>query len=89
MSTDPIRFEFTFDEASYLRYERVASAVGAKAAKKDDIAARGGSTLVRLKLIDEPDFAHVGRMDFIDNVIEKLVPAPFAAARYFPTMQEF
>ncbi len=71
MSTDPIRFEFTFDEASYLRYERVASAVGAKAAKKDDIAARGGSTLVRLKLIDEPDFAHVGRMDFIDNVIEK------------------
>ena len=71
VSTDPMRFEFTFDEASYLRYERVASAVGAKAAKKDDIAARGGSTLVRLKLIDEPDFAHVGRMDFIDNVIEK------------------
>ena len=71
VSTDPIRFEFTFDEASYLRYERVASAVGAKAAKKDDIAARGGSTLVRLKLIDEPDFAHDGRMDFVDNVIEQ------------------
>ena len=71
VSVDPIRFEFTFDEASYLRYERVAAQVGAKAAKKDDIAARGGSTLVRLKLIDEPDFNHVGRMDFIDNVIER------------------
>ena len=43
VSIDPIRFEFTFDEASYLRYERVAAVVGAKAAK-DDIAARGGST---------------------------------------------
>ncbi len=71
VSIDPIRFEFTFDEASYLRYERVAAQVGAQAAKKDDIAARGGSTSVRLKLIDEPDFTHVGRMDFIDNVIER------------------
>ena len=71
VSTDPMRFEFTFDEASYLRYERVAAQVGANAAKKDEIAARGGSTIVRLKLIDEPDFTHLGRMDFIDNVIEK------------------
>jgi RND family efflux transporter MFP subunit len=71
VSVDPIRFEFTFDEASYLRYERVASQVGAQAPKRDEIAARGGSTVVRLKLIDEPDFTHVGRMDFIDNVIDK------------------
>ncbi|MET0444865.1 MAG: efflux RND transporter periplasmic adaptor subunit, partial [Pseudorhodoplanes sp.] len=71
VSVDPIRFEFTFDEGSYLRYERVASQVGAQAVKKDDVAARGGSTIVRLKLIDEPDFTHVGRMDFIDNVIER------------------
>jgi RND family efflux transporter MFP subunit len=71
VSVDPIRFEFTFDEGSYLRYERVASQVGAQAPKRDEIAARGGSTVVRLKLIDEPDFTHVGRMDFIDNVIEK------------------
>ncbi len=26
VSIDPIRFEFTFDEASYLRYERLAQA---------------------------------------------------------------
>ena len=25
VSVDPIRFEFTFDEASYLRYERFAA----------------------------------------------------------------
>lgn len=71
VSVDPIRFEFTFDEASYIRYERVAAQVGPQAAKKDEVAARGGSTVVRLKLIDEADFIHVGRMDFIDNVIDK------------------
>jgi RND family efflux transporter MFP subunit len=70
VSTDPIRFEFTFDEASYLRYERLA-AHGDVNARRDDIAARGGSTLVRLKLIDEKDFIHVGRMDFVDNVIDR------------------
>jgi RND family efflux transporter MFP subunit len=70
VSTDPIRFEFTFDEASYLRYERLA-ANGNVNARRDDIAARGGSTVVRLKLIDEKDFIHVGRMDFVDNVIDR------------------
>ena len=70
VSTDPIRFEFTFDEASYLRYQR-AAATGGKKVRKDDIAARGGSTVVRLKLIDEQDFTHVGRMDFLDNVIDR------------------
>ena len=28
VSTDPIYFEFTFDEASYLRYERIGRAPG-------------------------------------------------------------
>jgi multidrug efflux system membrane fusion protein len=70
VSVDPMRFEFTFDEASYLRYERLAR-TGGKNASKDDIAARGGSTLVRLKLIDEKDFTHAGRMDFVDNVIDR------------------
>lgn len=66
VSTDPIWFEFTFDEASYLRYGRMAGE-----SSGNDIATRGGSTQVRLKLIDENDFVHVGRMDFIDNVIDK------------------
>jgi membrane fusion protein, multidrug efflux system len=68
VSTDPIWFEFTFDESSYLRYERMAANGNSNGS---DIATRGGSTQVRLKLIDENDFVHVGRMDFIDNVIDK------------------
>jgi RND family efflux transporter MFP subunit len=64
VSTDPIRFEFTFDEASYLRYER-ASSTGA------DIASRGAGVQVALKLIDENDYVHKGSMDFVDNVIER------------------
>ncbi|MGV3632924.1 MAG: efflux RND transporter periplasmic adaptor subunit [Pseudorhodoplanes sp.] len=70
VSTDPMRFEFTFDEASYLRYERLA-ANGNVNERRDDIAARGGSTVVRLKLIDEKDFSNAGRMDFVDNVIDR------------------
>jgi len=70
VSTDPIRFEFTFDEASYLRYERLA-AKGNVNTSRDDLAARGGSSVVRLRLIDEKDFVHVGRMDFVDNVIDR------------------
>jgi RND family efflux transporter MFP subunit len=64
VSTDPIRFEFTFDEASFLRYERLAK-------QGSDVASPAASTPVRLKLIDEPDFVHRGRMDFIDNVIDR------------------
>ena len=58
-STDPIRFEFTFDEASYLRYLRV----------NKDANGPAMNVPVQLKLIDEQDFVHEGRMDFIDNAI--------------------
>jgi RND family efflux transporter MFP subunit len=64
VSTDPIYFEFTFDEASYLRYERLAKT-------GSDVASRGAGVQVALKLIDETDFNHAGRMDFVDNVIDK------------------
>ncbi len=64
VSIDPIRFEFTFDEASYLRYERLAK--GGK-----DVTGREGSVVVALKLIDEQDFVHRGHLDFVDNVIER------------------
>jgi RND family efflux transporter MFP subunit len=64
VSIDPIRFEFTFDEASYLRYERLAGG-------RRDASSRGLSTEVMLKLIDETDFQHRGRMDFVDNVIDR------------------
>jgi RND family efflux transporter MFP subunit len=64
VSIDPIRFEFTFDEASFLRYERIAGA-------GPDEAARGKGVKVGLRLIDEPDFAHEGELDFVDNVIDR------------------
>jgi membrane fusion protein, multidrug efflux system len=64
VSTDPIRFEFTFDEASLLRYERLTK-------QSKDGEAWGAATPVMLKLIDEKDFAHRGRMDFVDNVIDR------------------
>jgi RND family efflux transporter MFP subunit len=63
VSVDPIRFEFTFDEASYLRYQRLAK--GGR-----ELASRDAGVAVALKLLDEPEFAHKGRMDFVNNVID-------------------
>jgi multidrug efflux system membrane fusion protein len=64
VSIDPIQFEFTFDEASYLRYERLAKG-------GQDVASRGAGVNVTLKLIDENEFDHQGTMDFIDNAIDR------------------
>jgi len=64
VSVDPMRFEFTFDEASYLRYERLAE--GGR-----EMTTREGSVIVGLKLLDESDFVNQGRMDFVDNVIDR------------------
>jgi multidrug efflux system membrane fusion protein len=75
VSTDPIRLEFTFDEASLLRYERLA-----KGGHKD-VTGRG-DTSVRAKLIDEPDFSHQGRMDFIDNVVDRATGTIRARAQF-------
>jgi RND family efflux transporter MFP subunit len=64
VSVDPIRFEFTFDEAAYLRYARFATS-------SQDVASAHGNVPVTLKLIDENDFQHIGKIDFIDNVIDR------------------
>jgi RND family efflux transporter MFP subunit len=64
VSVDPIRFEFTMDEASYLRYLTAASV------KQADSIDRGLSLSAQLKLIDEKDFLHEGRIDFVDNAID-------------------
>jgi RND family efflux transporter MFP subunit len=64
VSVDPIRFEFTFDEASYLRYQRFAGSNG-------QMSSGQGVVPVTIKLIDETDFVHSGKMDFIDNVIDR------------------
>jgi membrane fusion protein, multidrug efflux system len=64
VSLDPIRFEFTFDEASYLRYERFSSS-------GKEVTGRDGGVMVQLKLIDENDYTRRGYMDFVDNVIDR------------------
>jgi multidrug efflux system membrane fusion protein len=64
VSLDPIRLEFSFDEASYLRYERLSQT-------GREVTGRDGSVIVALKLIDEAEFVHRGYMDFVDNVIDK------------------
>jgi RND family efflux transporter MFP subunit len=63
-STDPMRFEFTLDETSYLRYLRLAK-------KGPDLANDGANVPVKLKLLDEKEFAHEGHMDFVDNAIDR------------------
>lgn len=60
-STDPIRFEFTIDEATYLRFLTLN---GEKAVADPNVE-------VRLKLINEDTFAHVGRIDFVDNAFNR------------------
>jgi RND family efflux transporter MFP subunit len=64
VSIDPIRFEFTMDEASYLRYERFSRS-------GKEVTGREGGVVVGLKLLDEKGFDHRGYMDFVDNVIDK------------------
>jgi len=64
VSTDPMRFEFTFDEASLLRYDRIARQTAEQ-------PSRGISLPVKLRLIDEKDFRHEGAMDFVDNAIDR------------------
>ena len=64
VSLDPIRFEFTMDEASYLRYERFSSS-------GKEVTGRDGGVVVGLKLLDEKTFEHRGYMDFVDNTIDR------------------
>jgi RND family efflux transporter MFP subunit len=64
-SIDPIRFEFTLDEASYLRYGHFS---GDSAGAAPD---RGLTLPVKLKLLDESTFAHEGKLDFVDNAIDR------------------
>lgn len=60
VSLDPIHFVFDASESDYLRYTRL-NASGGRASSRDV------SNPVRIKLADETEFSHEGKMDFVDN----------------------
>jgi RND family efflux transporter MFP subunit len=62
VSIDPIRFVFDGSEADFLRYLRLSQA-GARPSSRDV------PNPVSVRLADEPDYKHHGRMDFVDNVV--------------------
>ena len=62
VSIDPIHFVFDGSEADFLRYSRLAAAGGRP-------SSRDVQNPVSVRLADETEFKHEGRMDFVDNVI--------------------
>jgi RND family efflux transporter MFP subunit len=62
VSIDPIYFQFDGSEADFLRHSRLAAA-GLGPSTRD---VQGP---VAVKLADENDFTHTGRMDFVDNTV--------------------
>jgi len=60
VSLDPIHFLFDASESDYLRYARLASA-GQRASSRD------AANPVLIRLSDETDWTHAGKMDFVDN----------------------
>ncbi|WP_420002519.1 efflux RND transporter periplasmic adaptor subunit [Arenibacterium sp. LLYu02] len=62
VSVNPIHFTFDATEAQFLEYQR--------AAKGADMRSEAGLRAVAAQLIDEVEFTHKGRIDFIDNRID-------------------
>ena len=62
MSIDPIHFVFDGSETDFLRYLRLAAA-GERPSSRDV------QNPVSVRLADESDYKHQGRMDFVDNVV--------------------
>lgn len=60
VTMDPIHFLFEVSEADYLRYSRLA-----EEGKRE--SSRDTGNPVRIRLSDEADFKHTGRMNFVDN----------------------
>jgi len=62
VSIDPVYFVFDGSEADFLHYLRLAAA-GARPSSRD------APNPVAVRLSDEDDFKHEGRMDFVDNAV--------------------
>ena len=63
VSLDPIQFLFEVSESDYLRYTR-ANLSGTRRSSRD------ASNPVRIRLADETEWDHVGKMDFVDNQLD-------------------
>jgi membrane fusion protein, multidrug efflux system len=64
VSADPIHFYFDIDERTYLALGRMAASSGLPSAASGDVA-------VKLALADEREFNRVGKMDFVDNRVDR------------------
>jgi len=62
VTIDPIHFVFDGSEADFIRYVRLAAA-GVRQSSRD------APNPVAVRLADETEFKHQGRMDFVDNVV--------------------
>ena len=62
VSIDPIHFVFDGSEADFLRYIRLSKAGGRP-------SSRDVQNPVAVRLADETEFKHEGRMNFVDNVL--------------------
>jgi RND family efflux transporter MFP subunit len=62
VTLDPIHFVFDASEADFVRYLRLAKA-GTRPSSRDV------QNPVAVRLADEADYKHTGRMDFVDNVV--------------------
>jgi membrane fusion protein, multidrug efflux system len=62
VSIDPIHFVFDGSEADFLRYSRLAAA-GTRPSSRD------AQNPVAVRLADETDYRHQGRMNFVDNTL--------------------
>jgi RND family efflux transporter MFP subunit len=64
VSLNPIYFTFDMSEADFLAYQRAVLSGQLP-------STRERSTLVNVKLVDEDDWSRQGRMDFVDNVVDR------------------
>jgi RND family efflux transporter MFP subunit len=63
VSLDPIHFYFEASEQQFLKYSRL-NEQGARTGSRDT------ANPIYIRLQDEKEFTHIGRMDFVDNEID-------------------
>jgi multidrug efflux system membrane fusion protein len=73
VSLDPIHAYMTADERAFLRYVRLDR-------EGKQASARYSPVPVRMELLDESGFPHLGHMDFVDNQVDTMTGTMLARA---------